>query len=45
MHGRVKVGGKARDASNKAATPRKKSIETAPVKRKKLGILRRLKPS
>lgn len=33
--GASKVGGKARDASNKAATPRKKSIETAPVKKKK----------
>ena len=43
--GASKVGGKVRDASDKAATPRKKNIETVPVKRKKLGILRRLKPS
>lgn len=34
--GASKVGGKARDASDKAATPRKKNIETVPVKKKEV---------
>ncbi len=34
--GASKVGGKVRDASDKAATPRKKNIETVPVKKKEV---------
>ena len=36
MHGRVKVGGKARDASDKAATPRKKKYGNSPCKKKEV---------